>query len=81
MKMAAGAWTPIQNRPEPGRSYLICATYGGVQTCDVAFYNGTRADGSHRWTLGMANGTAVRFLMPSHAAQINSILHDGLFGG
>ncbi|MFB9983120.1 hypothetical protein ACFSOZ_19080 [Mesorhizobium newzealandense] len=52
MKMAAGPWTPMRSRPEPGRSYLICGTYGGMQTCDVAFYNGTRADGSHWWMLG-----------------------------
>ena len=52
MTMAAGPWISIRRRPEPGRSYLICANFGGVQTCDVAFYNGTRADGSHWWTLG-----------------------------
>lgn len=40
MQMAAGPWTKVQRLPEPSRSYLICATFGGVQTCDVAFYNG-----------------------------------------
>ncbi|WP_208249021.1 hypothetical protein WGT02_03790 [Rhizobium sp. T1470] len=52
MNMATGPWQPIRDRPQPGRSYLICASFGGIQTCDVAFYNGTRADGSHWWTLG-----------------------------
>jgi hypothetical protein len=45
-------WTPIRTTPTPGRSYLIAANYGGVETHDVAFYNGKRPDGSHWWTLG-----------------------------
>lgn len=52
MLTATGPWTPIRTAPAPGRSYLISASYGGIETCDVAFYNGTRADGSHWWTLG-----------------------------
>lgn len=49
---AAGPWTRVDaKQPEPGRSFLIAATYGGIEAFDVAFYNGRRPDGSHWWTL------------------------------
>lgn len=45
-------WIRMTTRqPEIGRSYLIAATYGGIETFDVAFYNGRRKDGSHWWTM------------------------------
>lgn len=52
MNMAAGPWMSMRRKPEAGRSYLICARFAGMRICDVAFYNGTRPDGSHWWTLG-----------------------------
>lgn len=51
---ATGPWKRLskQNKPKPGRSYLIKASYAGLNTFDVAYYNGTHKDGSHWWTLG-----------------------------
>lgn len=51
-RFAAGFWKPLAEMPPPGRSYLIAASYGGIETFDVAFYNGQRKDGSDWWTLG-----------------------------
>lgn len=51
-KFASGPWIKISKQPTAGRSYLIHASYDGIETQDVAFYNGRRPDGSHWWTLG-----------------------------
>lgn len=49
---AAKPWTNLKKaQPASGRSYLIAADYNGVETFDVAYYNGLRADGFHWWTL------------------------------
>ncbi|GLU27987.1 hypothetical protein Brsp01_32200 [Brucella sp. NBRC 12950] len=46
-----GPWKSIRNQPKPTRPYLVSATYGGIRTCNVAFYNGKRADGSPWWAM------------------------------
>jgi hypothetical protein len=51
MVAATGPWIAIRVSPTPSRSYLISATFGGIETSDVAYYNGMRSDGCHWWTL------------------------------
>lgn len=52
---ATGPWVRVVGkRPalQAGQSYLIYADYDGIRTCDVAFYQGKRADGSDWWVMG-----------------------------
>lgn len=49
---ATGPWTDISVPPVGRRSYLILANYDGIETCDVAFFEGRRPDGSLWWVLG-----------------------------
>lgn len=70
---AAREWRRLDTHtPPPGHAYLISADYSGIETFDVAFYNGKRPDGAHWWTLG---NVAIDAKCISHYAEIAN--HEG----
>lgn len=52
MKYPCVRWLDIKKySPEKNELYLVQADYNGLQTFDVAYYEGTRPEGGHWWIM------------------------------